>query len=93
MSPNIARSSALGLNRALAKVRRFLTSLPFDVTSDTRPLLFTDGADKGKTALGIYKLDDDVLTICRGAPSQARPTEFASKPASGYALMSYQRAK
>jgi uncharacterized protein (TIGR03067 family) len=56
-------------------------------------MTYTAGDIKGRTALGIYKIEDDLLTICRVAPDKARPTEFASKPGSGYTLMTYKREK
>jgi uncharacterized protein (TIGR03067 family) len=56
-------------------------------------LKFTEGSDKGKSALGIYKIDDGILTICRAGPGQARPTAFSSKPDSGHTLMTYKRRK
>jgi len=31
----------------------------------TIDMAYTEGDDKGRTALGIYKIEDDVLTICR----------------------------
>src|SRR5690242_9946149 len=31
---------------------------------------------KGKTALAIYKLEDDELTVCLAPPGQERPKEF-----------------
>jgi uncharacterized protein (TIGR03067 family) len=62
-------------------------------TPMTIDIAFTAGDLKGKNALGIYKIEDDVLTICRTAPDRARPTEFASKPGSGQTLMSYRREK
>jgi uncharacterized protein (TIGR03067 family) len=62
-------------------------------TPATIDMTFLEGDAKGQKALGIYKLEDEVLTICRGGPGQARPTEFASKPGSGHALMTYKRAK
>jgi uncharacterized protein (TIGR03067 family) len=52
---------------------------------------YTLGDLKGKTALGIYKIEDDVLTICRSGPGKPRPTEFRSTPGSGLTLMSYKR--
>jgi uncharacterized protein (TIGR03067 family) len=54
---------------------------------------YTEGEPKGKTALGIYKIEDDLLTICRVAPGQARPAEFSSAPGSGRTLMTYKREK
>jgi uncharacterized protein (TIGR03067 family) len=54
-------------------------------------ITFTEGEGKGGTALGIYKVEDGVLTICRSAPGKARPTEFSSNPGSGLTLMSYKK--
>jgi len=57
----------------------------------TMDITYTVGDIKGKTALGIYKIDDDVLTICRSGPDHARPTAFASNAGSGHTLMTYKR--
>jgi uncharacterized protein (TIGR03067 family) len=56
-------------------------------------LTYTEGDLKGKASLGIYKIEDDLLTICRAGPDQARPTEFSSNPGSGHTLMTYKREK
>jgi uncharacterized protein (TIGR03067 family) len=56
-------------------------------------LTYTEGDTKGRTALGIYKIEDDTLTICRAAPGKARPTEFSSQPGSGHTLLTYKRDK
>jgi uncharacterized protein (TIGR03067 family) len=54
-------------------------------------ITFTDGSDKGKTSLGIYKVEDGVLTICRAAPGQSRPARFSSEAGSGLTLMTYEK--
>jgi uncharacterized protein (TIGR03067 family) len=54
-------------------------------------ITFTEGDAKGGTALGIYKIEDDILTIRRAAPGQSRPSDFASPPGSGVTLMTYKR--
>jgi uncharacterized protein (TIGR03067 family) len=54
---------------------------------------FTDGDLKGMSSLGIYKIEDDLLTICRSAPGKARPSDYSSTPGSGQTLMAYERMK
>ncbi len=54
---------------------------------------YTTGDYKGQTSLGIYEVEDDVLTICRAPNGRPRPTKFESKPGSGLTLMSYKRDK
>jgi uncharacterized protein (TIGR03067 family) len=67
----------------------------FDPTTNPMKVDFTYalGDLKGQTAPGIYKIEDDLLTICRSAPGRARPAEFGSKPGSGHTLMTYKREK
>jgi uncharacterized protein (TIGR03067 family) len=57
----------------------------------TMDLTFTDGAPKGTTSLGIYKIEGGVLTICRAPAKKPRPTDFSSTPDSGLTLMTYKR--
>ena len=38
-----------------------------------------DGGMKGKTMVGIYKIEDDVHTLCVAQPGKDRPTAFDSK--------------
>jgi uncharacterized protein (TIGR03067 family) len=59
----------------------------------TMDITFTIGDNNGKTALGIYKIEGGVLTICRSGPGQPRPNEFASDPGSGHTLMSYRKER
>jgi uncharacterized protein (TIGR03067 family) len=51
------------------------------------------GRFKGDTALGIYKLDGDELTICIAWGSEERPTEFAGKLDGKAMLVIYKRVK
>lgn len=41
-------------------------------------LHITNEPDKGKTFLGIYKVEGDVLTIAHALPGKPRPTTFES---------------
>ena len=54
---------------------------------------FTNGADKGKTAPGIYTLEADSLKICEAPPGKDRPKEFVSKADSGHLLLVLKREK
>ncbi len=46
----------------------------------TISLVVTKGDAKGKTMLGIYKLDKRSLEICFDLSGKTRPTKFESKP-------------
>lgn len=55
-----------------------------------------DGPQKGKTILGIYKLEGKRLTICVrgvGTEEKGRPTEFVTKAGSGLGLIVLERAE
>jgi len=56
-------------------------------------VLFTDGPEKGQTALGIYELEGDTYKVCIAFPGKDRPTEFVSKPGSGHVLETLKREK
>lgn len=64
-------------------------------TPATIDFVHTAGSAKGKTWLGIWKLEATKLTICDNAPdpSQPRPTAFATKPDSGHTLVRLERSK
>lgn len=56
-------------------------------------LSYTEGNPIGQVALGIYKIEDGLLTICQAAPGQPRPSEFSSGPGAGHPLVTYKRVK
>ena len=55
----------------------------------------TAGEMKGKTWLGIYELDGDVLKICDNADDVAkgRPSAFVTEASSGQVLVNFKRVK
>src|SRR5437773_1103994 len=55
-------------------------------------MIGTEGDLKGKAALGILKLDGDLLTMCYVMPGKDRPTAFESQPQSGAFLVTWKRA-
>jgi uncharacterized protein (TIGR03067 family) len=85
-----------GDTRAQQEGKTFIASTTgIDPTRNPKfiDIAFTEGDPRGRTSLGIYKLEGDVLTICRSAPGQPRPERFSSEPGSGHTLMSYRREK
>jgi uncharacterized protein (TIGR03067 family) len=57
----------------------------------TIDLTFTDGPEKGNTTLGIYEINGDEWKLCLPLGTQPRPTAFATKAGSGYALQTLKR--
>jgi uncharacterized protein (TIGR03067 family) len=60
-----------------------------DETSNPKRIDFDDGHTP--RILGIYKLEDNRLTVCTGGPGEARPTEFKTSPVSGTILTRLER--
>jgi hypothetical protein len=52
-----------------------------------------NGDFAGAKSLGIYKLEDDELTICYDAESQGRQSEFESPAKTQRKLLTFKRVK
>lgn len=66
-----------------------------DASKTPKAIDFTygEGPNKGKTSLGIYKLEGDRITLCWSEPGKDRPGKFESKPASGILMQVLVRRK
>jgi uncharacterized protein (TIGR03067 family) len=53
---------------------------------------FVEGPEAGNWSYGIYRLDQDELTICLGVVGASRPGTFDTRPGSGHALEKLRRA-
>src|SRR6266850_4319083 len=53
----------------------------------------TEGPDKGKTELGIYKLEGDTLTICVNDFDKERPAAFATKEGTKISVIVMKKKK
>lgn len=86
---------AVGMTTALQgdKLSRAATTVDPAENPMAIDFSYTAGGFRGQTALGIYRVEDDRLTICRAAPGRARPATFASEPGSGDTLTTYEREK
>jgi uncharacterized protein (TIGR03067 family) len=59
----------------------------------TIDVAFTEGEFKGKTALGVYEIKNDVFRVCVARPGGERPAEFSARVGSGCILIVFRRAK
>lgn len=51
----------------------------------------TQGLHQGKKLLGIYKIEDGLITYCFSAPSKERPSDFTCEPGSERILYVWKR--
>ena len=82
-----------GYKTELGEQVLFDSSCKLDATKQPPQIdmIGTEGANKGKAAQGIYKLEGDRLMICYTMPGQDRPQQFESKPGSGATLVLWRR--
>ena len=66
-----------------------------DSTKDPKTIDITDadGANKGKTCLGIYELKGDEFRVAFAVPGKPRPTKFATAADSGQWIHVWKRGK
>lgn len=67
-----------------------------DKTPKTIDLTLIEGADKGKTAAGIYSLKDGQLRVCInifGQDTSQRPKEFKTQAGTGVVAGTFKRVK
>jgi uncharacterized protein (TIGR03067 family) len=63
-------------------------------TPATIDYTYTEGPQKGTTIKGIYKVEGDSLTVCRGlTEDELRPSKFAAPADSGLLLAVWKRSK
>jgi uncharacterized protein (TIGR03067 family) len=71
------------------------TRIELDPSHDPKAIdVIPDGGqNRGERVLGIYKLEQDRLTICMAAPGQPRPKAFKAENDSGCTLRTFIREK
>ena len=76
-----------GINRISAK-----GTVKIDAAKGTIDFTPDDGPAKGKTLVGLYKVDGDVLTLCFTGTGGERPKEFKTADRNTV-LATYERKK
>lgn len=67
-------------------------TIDVEVMPHTIDINLVEGPEAGNTALGIFDLQGDQLTICLGLVGSSRPAAFATTKGSGHALERLRRA-
>jgi len=63
------------------------------IDPSTKPKQMDATSTQGEIMLGIYHIDGDDYKVCFAPPGKERPTEFGSKPGSGYIYQIWVRKK
>ena len=71
----------------------FKLKLDASKTPKTIDFTYEDGQDKGKSELGIYKLENATFTFCVNDIGKERPSAFATKEKTTISLVVLQKAK
>jgi len=77
-------------NKEIAKGTSEIVPTKKPKTIDFTP---AEGAEKGKSFLGIYDIKENCRKICYSPSGKDRPTAFSSTPGSGSVLAIFQREK
>jgi uncharacterized protein (TIGR03067 family) len=64
-------------------------TIQLDVSQNPRALDAT--LDNGRVAAGIYKLENELFTLCYVHPGKQRPTDFRARAGSGELLSAWKR--
>lgn len=79
----------------LAGMEKITGTQKLDPTQKLKSIDITDasGSSKGKTSLGIYKIERNEFHVVFAQPGKARPTKFATLPDSGQWMHVWDRVK
>lgn len=79
------------------KTQKRESTFELDLTKTPKEIVLTptDGPRKGKPVRGIYTFEDEILKLCinndQNKQSGKAPTEFATKPGDGLAVLTLKR--
>jgi uncharacterized protein (TIGR03067 family) len=80
-------------NGGEASFVKFTCELDTSKTPKQIDLTWAEFANKGKIQFGIYKIEDDKLTLCTSQIGKERPKGFEVKEGSGQSLVVLERVK
>ena len=78
----------------LKSEKTIVCTIKIDPAKDPKhfDMTFVEGENKDKVHKAIFRLDGDMLRICRGlTPDKERPNQFATWPDTNYFVATWQR--